>query len=153
MANTYYKMYIQTVFPVKYRKAMINELWRPGLQAVIGKLINETGCKTIIVNGVEDHIHCFFSLKPSVSLSEVMRSVKAKSSMWINESGFIEHRFEWQTGYGAFSYSKSQMDSVYQYIKSQEEHHKHMSFRDEYLKMLKKFEVKYDDQFIFDELI
>ncbi|MDX1641858.1 MAG: IS200/IS605 family transposase [Balneolaceae bacterium] len=139
MANTYYKMYIQTVFPVKYRKAMINELWRPGLQAVIGKLINETGCKTIIVNGVEDHIHCFFSLKPSVSLSEVMRSVKAKSSMWINESGFIEHRFEWQTGYGAFSYSKSQMDSVYQYIKSQEEHHKHMSFRDEYLKMLKKF--------------
>ena len=152
MANTYHQLYIQAVFPVKYRKAMINELWKPGLQSVIGKLINQTGCKTIIVNGVEDHIHCLFSLKPSLSLSEVMKTVKAKSSKWINETGFLEHRFEWQEGYGAFSYSQSQMNSVYRYVKNQEKHHKHTSFREEYVKMLEKFEIEYDDRFLFDEL-
>ena len=153
MGNTYHKMYVQTVFPVKYRKAMINDLWRPGLQSVIGKIINDKGCKTIIVNGVEDHIHCLFSLKPSLSISEVMKSVKAKSSKWINESGFLEHRFEWQPGYGAFTYSQSQLSSVHRYIKNQQKHHQQMNFKEEYIKLLDKFQVEYDERFLFDELI
>lgn len=152
MANTYHQVYIQTVFPVKYRKAMIHNLWKPGLNAVIGNLINETGCKTILVNGVADHVHCFFSLKPSISLSEVMRLVKAKSSKWINETGFLNSRFEWQKGYGAFSYNRSQLNNLYRYIMNQEEHHKQINFREEYLKMLDNFEVDYDKRFLFDEL-
>ena len=116
MPNTYIKIYVQAVFSVKYRDALIKENFRKELHAVIGNLINETGCKTIIVNGVEDHIHCFFSLRSAISLSEVMKSVKAKSSKWVNESGFLEQRFEWQRGFGGFSYGQSAISNVYKYI-------------------------------------
>lgn len=153
MANTYHQIYIQTVFPVKYRDAAIQKEWKQDLQAVIGNLINETGCKTIIANGMQDHMHCFFALKPSISISEVMKSVKAKSSKWVNENGFLMHRFEWQKGYGSFSYSHSQVDSVYRYIKNQERHHERFSFRDEYIKLLEKFEVEFEEEYIFKELI
>ena len=152
MANTYHQMYVQTAFPVKYRNALILPSWKSDILAVLGNLINETGCKTLIVNGVEDHIHCFFGLKPSLSVSQVMKSVKAKSSKWVNENNLMKHRFEWQKGYGCFSYSHSQVDAVYRYIKNQENHHKRMSFREEYINMLNKFGVKYDEQYIFNEL-
>ena len=151
MSNTYHKIYIQTVFSVKYRKAMIHKDWKQNLCGVIGNLINETGCKTLIVNGVEDHIHCFFSLKPSLSVSDVMQSAKAKSSKWINDSGHLSHRFEWQRGFGAFSYSKSDIQNVIRYIQNQEEHHKKQSFLDEYRKFLKRFEVEYEEVYIFHE--
>ena len=84
MSNSYSQLYIQAVFAVKYRNAIIEKEWKSQLMAVIGNLINETGCKTIIVNGVEDHLHCFFILKPSISISDLMQSVKAKSSKWVN---------------------------------------------------------------------
>ena len=113
MANTYHQMYIQTVFAVKYREAVIGETWKAPLLAVVGNLINETGCKTLIVNGVEDHLHCFFGLKPSVSVSDVMKNAKAKSSKWVNENKLLKHRFEWQVGFGSFSYSRSHIDAVY----------------------------------------
>jgi putative transposase len=153
MANTYSKMYIQTVFAVKYRNAVINKAWKKELMAVIGNLINETGCQTYIINGVEDHVHCFFSLKPSLSVSDVMKCAKAKSSKWINENGLCENRFEWQIGFGSFSYSHSQIDSVYKYIASQEEHHKTTTFKEEYLDMLQKFEIDFDEKYLFEELI
>jgi len=102
MANTYYQMYVQTVFPVKYRKATLHESWRPELFAVIGSLINETGCKTIIVNGTSDHVHCFFGIKPVLAVSDVMKSVKAKSTKWVNESQLLKHRFEWQPSFRCF---------------------------------------------------
>jgi len=153
MANTYHQIYIQTVFPVKYRKALINKGWRSDLQGTIGNLINETGCKTIIVNGMHDHMHCLFGLKPSLSVSDVMKSVKSKSSKWINASGLLRHRFEWQVGYGCFSYSRSHVNSVVQYIKNQEKHHQKMSFSDEYIKLLKKSGIKYDERFVFKKLI
>ena len=152
MANTYHQLYVQTVFPVKYRKALIHPDWKSELQAIIGNLINENGCKTLIVNGMEDHIHCFFGLKPSTSISDVMKSVKAKFSKWINESGYLGRRFEWQKGFGCFSYSHSHMDAVYHYIKNQEKHHQQLSFREEYIIMLEKFGVVYDDRYIFEEL-
>jgi REP element-mobilizing transposase RayT len=153
MANTYSQLYIQTVFAVKYRNAVIEKEWRSELMAVIGNLINETGCKTIIVNGVEDHVHCFFSLVPKLAISDVMQSVKAKSSKWINENGFMLDRFEWQRGFGAFSYNKSAIENVYNYIANQEAHHQLESFKDEYTKLLTEFEVDYDEDYYFEELI
>lgn len=153
MANTYYQVYIQCIFAVKYRDAVIDKEWRPTLLGVIGNLINETGCKTIIVNGIEDHVHCFLGLKPVVSISELMKTVKAKSSKYINDHHLTKSRFEWQEGYGAFSYSHSQIDRVYKYIANQEKHHKKQTFIDEYLMQLDKFDVPYDERYIFENLI
>ena len=153
MPNTYVKLYVQTVFSVKYRNALIQDHFRKELHAVVGSLINETGCKTFIVNGVEDHIHCFFSLKSSTSLSEVMKSVKAKSSKWINENGFVKERFEWQRGFGGFSYSQSAINNIYKYIQNQEEHHRKENFKREYKTLLKEFEVEYDEDYWFEDLI
>jgi REP element-mobilizing transposase RayT len=153
MANTYRQIYIQTVFAVKYRRALIHKSWKEKLFGVIGNLINEADCKTIIVNGVEDHVHCFIGLKPVVSVSELMKTVKAKSSKYVNDNKLTESRFEWQEGYGVFSYSQSQVDHVYNYILNQEEHHKKQTFRDEYLGFLKSFKVEYDERYIFQDLI
>ena len=120
---------------------------------VIGNLINKTGCKTLIVNGIEDHVHCFLGLKPVVSISELMKTVKAKSSKYINDHELIKRRFEWQEGYGVFSYSHSQINQVIQYITNQEEHHKKQMFREEYLEFLNRFEIPYDERYVFEDLI
>lgn len=153
MANSYHQIYLQTVFAVKYRNAVIDKSWRDQLYAVIGGLINETTCKTIIVNGVEDHVHCLIGLKPVVSVSEMMKTVKAKAAKYINHHSLTASRFEWQDGYGVFSYSQSQLDRVYKYIQNQEAHHKKQTFRDEYIELLKKFKIEYDERYIFQEPI
>jgi len=153
MANTYYQIYLQTVFAVKYRHAVIDKEWSSKLFAVIGNLINELNCKTIIVNGVDDHVHCFFGLKPVVSVSELMKTVKAKSSKYINDNHLTKQRFEWQEGYGVFSFSQSSIDSVYKYIQNQEEHHKKQIFRQEYLDFLLAFKIEYDEKYIFQDLV
>ncbi len=149
MSNTYSQVYVQCVFAVKHREAMINKEWKSNLLGVIGNLINETGCKTIIVNGVEDHVHCFLGLKPVLSISDLMKEVKAKSSKYINDHQLTKSRFEWQEGYGVFSYGHSQIDDVFQYISNQEVHHKKQTFREEYVAFLEKFEVPYDERYIF----
>lgn len=153
MANTYHQVYLQTVFAVKYRATVIDKVWKHELFAVMGNLINETGCKNIIVNGVEDHVHCFVGLKPAIAISELMKTVKAKSSKYINDHKLTKKRFEWQIGYGVFSYSQSQVDRVYKYIANQEQHHKKQSFRQEYISFLDKFKIPYDERFLFEELI
>lgn len=153
MANTYHQIYLQTVFAVKYRAAVLDKVWRSTVQGVIGNLINETGCKTIIVNGVEDHMHCFLGLRPAVSISELMKEVKAKSSKFINDHSLTKERFEWQPGYGVFSYRQRDVDQIYHYVKNQEAHHQKQSFNSEYLDLLKEFEVEYDEQYLFKELI
>ena len=153
MGNTYHQMYVQAVFAVKYREACLLKSFRAEMFAVMGGLINETGCKALIVNGVEDHVHCLFSLKPSVSVSEVMKITKAKSSKWLNESGYLEHRFEWQRGFACFTYSKTQVNRVCRYIQNQEAHHKKDSLKKEYLELLDENAVDFDPQYLFDELI
>ena len=153
MSNTYHQVYIQAVFAVKYREAIITSESKLKILSVIGNLINETGCKTLIVNGTEDHVHCLLSLKPTVSISELMKIVKGKSSKFINDHQLTKHKFEWQEGYGAFSYSKSHIDAVYKYIANQEEHHKNQNFKDEYISFLNKFNVKFDEKYIFENLI
>ncbi|MCO5236803.1 MAG: IS200/IS605 family transposase [Chitinophagaceae bacterium] len=153
MANTYHQLYIQAVFAVKYRAAVLDKIWRSKVQAVIGNLINEAHCKTIIVNGVEDHMHCFIGLKPVVSVSELMKTVKAKSSKYINDNKLTEERFEWQVGYGVFSYRQRDVDMIFKYILNQEEHHRRKTFREEYVALLEEFDITYDDQYIFHELM
>jgi len=153
MANTYHQIYIQTVFAVKYREAVIGNEWKTNLFAIIGSLINDANCKTIIVNGVEDHVHCLIALKPTVSVSELMQAVKARSSKYINDNSLTAKRFEWQDGFGVFSYSQSHIDKVYKYIQNQEAHHKKQTFREEYLEFLNKFNVAYDEQYVFQDLI
>ena len=153
MANSYHQIYIQSVFAVKNRDAVIDKAVRPDIFGVIGNLINETGCKTIIVNGVEDHVHCLLGLKPTESIAELMKTVKANSSRYVNDHRLTKGKFEWQEGYGAFSYSQSQVDSVYQYIANQVEHHKKQTFREEYLEFLEKFKIAYDERYIFSDLV
>ncbi|HEX6845739.1 MAG TPA: IS200/IS605 family transposase [Chitinophagaceae bacterium] len=139
MANTYHQIYLQTVFAVKYRAAVLDKAWRSKVQGVIGNLIIETGCKTIIVNGVEDYMHCFPGLRPVISVSDLMKTVKAKSSKYINDQLLTKERFEWQAGYGVFSYRQRDVDQIYKYIQNQEEHHKVKTFREEYFDLLKEF--------------
>lgn len=153
MANTYHQVYLQIVFAVKYRAAVLDKAWRHEVFAVMGNLINETGCKNIIVNGVEDHVHCFVGLKPAVAISELMKTVKAKSSKYINDHKLTKKRFEWQVGYGVFSYSQSHIDNVYRYIANQEQHHQKQSFRKEYIAILDAFKIPYEERFLFEELI
>ncbi len=153
MGNTYHQMYIQAVFAVKYRAALIQPEWKHRLFGVIGNLIKDAGCKPIIINGVEDHVHCFFGLIPSASVSNVMQNAKAKSSKWINESNLLERKFNWQDGFGAFSYSHSAIENVFRYIQNQEAHHKKEKFLDEYIGLLKQHEIEYDERYIFQELI
>lgn len=152
MANTYSQIYIQAVFAVKYRKAVLDKKFRSEILAVIGNLINETECKTILVNGVEDHVHCFFQLKPKISISDVLQIIKAKSSKYINENKLTKQRFEWQTGFGAFSYSQDIIDKVFKYIQNQEEHHSKQTFKNEYLEMLEGFQIPFDERYIFEDL-
>lgn len=153
MANTYHQIYLQIVFAVKYRTALLEDSWRSKLFAVIGNLINENNAKTIIVNGVEDHVHCLITIKPTICISDLMKVVKAKSSKYINDNQLTQSKFSWQVGYGVFSYSQSQIDFVYKYINNQKEHHKKESFNKEYLNFLNKFNVQYDEKYIFEDLI
>jgi putative transposase len=153
MANSYSQIYIQAVFAVKYRDSVIHNSWKNDLHSNIGQLITECDCKSLIVNGVEDHIHCLIGLKPTQAFSELMQIVKGRSSKWINDNKLTSSRFEWQPGFGAFSYSRSHVNNVYKYIQNQEEHHKKTSFKKEYLDLLQKFEVEYDEKYLFEELI
>jgi putative transposase len=153
MANSYHQIYLQLVFVVKYRAAVLDKAWRGRVFGVIGNLINETSCKTIIVNGVEDHVHCFVGLKPVVSVSELMKTVKARSSKYINDHQLTKERFEWQEGYGAFSYHQSLVDTVFRYIQNQEQHHQQQKFQEEYLALLDEFKVEYEERYLFQDLV
>jgi putative transposase len=150
MANTYTQISIHVVFTVKNRTAFISKDWRDQLHEYISGIINNEGCKSLAVGGWKDHIHIFFGLNPNISIADLIRVVKANSSKWINEKKFINDKFQWQVGYGAFSYSKSQRNNVINYIINQESHHQSKSFKEEYLGMLDNFEVEYDDNYLFE---
>jgi REP element-mobilizing transposase RayT len=152
MSNTYTQIHIQCVFAVKYRNAIIEKSWKDRLHKYIIAIINNNSHKLLAINSVPDHLHLFFGMRPTQSLSDLMRLVKGDSSEWINKEKFVAGKFRWQDGYGAFSYSKSQVDAVVKYILNQEEHHKKKKFLDEYREMLQKFEIEYDEQYLFKEL-
>ncbi|MGL4943717.1 MAG: IS200/IS605 family transposase [Thermoguttaceae bacterium] len=148
MPNTYSQIYIHTVFAVHGRGSVIPHSHEEELYKYIAGIIQERQMKSLIVGGMPDHVHILFSLNPSVAISNLMREVKASSSKFINDRQMIEGRFQWQTGYGAFSYSHSQIDSVYNYIARQKEHHRVRTFHEEYMEFLQRFGVSFDERFV-----
>ena len=150
MAGTFSQMYIQVVFAVKGRENLIGKTWQSDLNKYIAGIIKGKDQKSIIVNGMPDHIHAFIGLRPTMSISDLVRDIKNNSSNFINDNKLVKQKFSWQEGYGAFSYAHSQLDSVYQYILKQEEHHQEKTFKQEYLSFLKKFEVEYNEKYLFD---
>lgn len=150
MANTYTQMNVQAVFTVKGRENFLLSSFRERLFEYIYGILKGIDQFPLAVNGYKDHVHLFFELNPSSSVSDIMEKVKANSSKWINEKHLVPGKFEWQRGYGAFTYSKSQRDNVIKYIINQEKHHQQKPFKEEYLEMLQKFEIEYDGRYIFE---
>jgi putative transposase len=153
MANTFTQIYIHIVFAVKGRQNLISKNWKDELYKYITGIIANEGQKLIVINGMSDHIHILVGLKPDKSLSDLVRDIKANSSRFINEKSWINGKFEWQTGFGAFSYNHSQLTNVIHYIQNQEEHHKKKSFKEEYIEFLKAFDVDYKNEYIFDDVL
>ncbi len=152
MANTYTQIYIQIVFSVKGRQNLIQNHWKDELYKYICGIVNGKEQKVYAIGGVGDHIHLLVSIKPDIALSELIRDIKANSTKWINQKGFINGKFQWQAGFGAFSYAQSQLESVVAYINNQEQHHRKYTFREEYVDLLQKFNIGYDEKYLFEWL-
>jgi len=150
MAGTFTQLYIQYVFAVKGRANLLQKPWRDEVFKYMAGIIKGKNQKSIIVNGVADHVHIFVGLKPSMCISDLVRDIKNNSSNFINEQKFLKGKFEWQEGYGAFSYAQSQIDNVYKYIANQEEHHKKKTFKEEYIDFLLKYEIEFKEEYLFE---
>jgi len=150
MANTYSQVYLQFIFAVKGRQSLILPKHNDELQKYITGIVQNRKQKVLAINNVPDHLHLFVGFGTTMSIADFMEEVKSISSKFINEKGWINGRFEWQRGYGVFSYSRSQIDDVIKYIANQQEHHKKKAFKEEYLEFLKKFEVDYDERYLFE---
>jgi len=149
-SGTYSKIYIQLVFAVKGRKSLISSEWEEEVYKYITGIITRQGQKLIIMNGVSDHVHIFIGIKPSCRLSDLVREMKKSSSAFIKEKKFTPFKFEWQEGYGAFSYSHSAIDQVCKYIENQKGHHKKITFKEEYISLLQKFSIDFDQKYVFE---
>ena len=150
MANTYTQIFIQIVFAVKGRQNLIPSENREELHKFITGIVQHRGQKLLAVFAMPDHIHLLVSVKPTILISDLVRDIKAGSSKFINDKKWMNHKFNWQEGYGAFSYSKSSVDLVVKYILNQEEHHKTKSFKTEYLDFLEKFDIDYNSEYLFE---
>jgi len=152
MANTFTQIHIHCVFAVRDRFSLILPSFREELFRYITGIVQNNNHKLIAINGMPDHLHIFIGLRPTQSLSDLMQDVKGSSSIWINKKKLIVGKFEWQSGFGAFSYSSSQIDSVIKYIQNQEQLHKSITFIDEYLDILKEFAIPFDERYIFKKV-
>ncbi len=152
MANTYTQIHIHAVFVVKNRACLIHNKWKDDLFKYITGIIQAYGHKLLIINGMPDHVHVLFGLRPRQSLSDLMQNIKASSSKWINENRISRTRFSWQEGYGAFSYSKNNLLNVIRYIENQQQHHKRKLFIEEYRELLNEFGIDYDEKFLFKSI-
>lgn len=150
MSNTYTQLIIQLVFAVKGRKSFISETWEEELYKYITAVVQNDRHKMLAINGMPDHIHILIGLNPAISISDLVKDIKRSSNNWINEKRLIKNKFEWQSGFGAFSYSRSHLDKVYKYIQNQKIHHKKVSFKSEYLTELKANEIEYKDEYLFE---
>ena len=149
MANTYTQVHIHAIFAVQNRLSLIQKQWQDELYKYITGVITNNGHKLMQIGGMPDHVHVLFGMRPTQSLSELMKDIKGSSSLWINQQRFVRGKFSWQEGYSAFSYSKSHISQVRHYIETQEQHHTKKTFLDEYKKILSDFGLEYDEQFIF----
>jgi putative transposase len=152
MANTYTQIYVHLVFAVKHRQALIQEEWENRLYQYIIGIVEQRKHKILAIGGMPDHIHIFLGWSADESISDLVREIKKASNAWIKEQNLSPFKFEWQNGYGAFSYGRSQIAAVCRYIQNQKEHHRKKSFQAEYVKLLEVFGVEYDEQYLFDWL-
>jgi REP element-mobilizing transposase RayT len=150
MANTYTQIYLHIVFAVKHRDALISSSWKERLHKYITGIIQNQGHKLITINTMPNHAHIFIGMKPDAALSDLVRDIKRDSTNFVNNEIKMRGKFGWQEGFGAFSYSHSQIDSVAKYILNQEEHHRRKTFREEYETMLKDYAVEYNDRYVFE---
>lgn len=150
MPNTYTKIYIHAVFAVKGRQSLVSSAWKEELYKYICGIVNGKKQKVYAINGMPDHIHILLSIKPDVSLSDLIKDIKANSSRWINDRNFVKGAFRWQEGFGAFSVSESALDKVIGYIQRQEEHHAKKSFQAEYIEFLERYQIEFDKKYLFE---
>ena len=152
MANTYTQIYIQYVFAVQNRISLIKNEWKDELYKYMTGIINQHEHKLLSIGRMTDHIHALVSMHPKQAPSDLMYELKRSSSLWINENKFVVGKFSWQEGFGAFSYSQSQISRVSKYIENQETHHKKKTFREEYLDFLKAFNIEFDERYVYKEI-
>lgn len=150
MADAYTQLYIQIVFAVRGRQSLIAEKYRDELEKYICGIISNNRSKPLAIYCNPDHTHVLMGLNPAISIADMVRDIKATSTKWINDKQFMASQFRWQKGYGAFSYSKSQIDAVIKYIRNQPEHHKKASFREEYLHILDKLKIEFKPEHLFE---
>ena len=148
--STYSQIYIQIVFAVKNRQALIANSWQEELYKYVTGIVQNKGQKMLAINGMPDHIHILIGMKPSCCLSDLVREIKKSSNSFVKEKEFSKYKFEWQEGFGAFSYSHSSLDNVIGYIKKKKEHHKKRSFKEEYIDFLEKFQIEFKDEYLFE---
>ncbi|NOZ74215.1 MAG: IS200/IS605 family transposase [FCB group bacterium] len=152
MANTFTQIYLQFVFAVQDRISLIGLDWKDRLYKYIAGIIRNNNHKLIAINGIPNHIHVFIGYNPNQLVPDLLQDIKGDSSRWINEEGLVRGQFRWQQGYGAFSYSHSQIDAVATYIMNQEKHHKKKTFREEYIRLLQRFRIDFDEQYILKDV-
>lgn len=152
MGNTYSQLYIQIVFAVKGRENLVRADNKEALEKYISGITTGLGVKLMAIYCMPDHTHLFVSIKPDIRISDMVRDIKANSSKWLNDNRKNNFRFAWQEGYGVFSYSKSQKEQVINYIINQAEHHRTKTFKEEYISLLKRFEIEYEEKYLFDWL-
>ena len=150
MANTYSQIYLQFVFAVRNRRALISKDHKEELHKYLTGLVTHRKAKMLAVNSMPEHTHLFVGFKPVISISDFMKEIKVESNEFINGKKWTLGKFAWQDGYGVFSYSHSHIDSVIKYIHNQEKHHQKKSFKEEYLEFLRKFQIDYKDEYLFD---
>jgi len=150
MANTYTQINIHAIFSVKGRENILPKKYNEELFRYISGILNNNKQYSLAVNGYRDHVHLFFEIHPTICLSDIIRIVKANSSKWVNENRWIKGKFAWQEGYGAFSHSRTQRNDVIKYIINQEEHHRKRTFKEEYLDLLDKFKIDFDENYVFE---
>ncbi|MEZ4912255.1 MAG: IS200/IS605 family transposase [Saprospiraceae bacterium] len=150
MAGTFSQIYIQLVFAVRGRENLIHSEWEEELYKYISGIVRNKEQKLIAINGMPDHIHILIGMRPNCCLSDLVREIKKSSNQFINEKKLSNFKFQWQEGYGAFSYSRSSLDNVINYISHQKEHHKKQSFKEEYTSFLNKFQIEFKDEYLFE---
>jgi putative transposase len=149
MANTFSQIYIQTVFAVENRQSLIKPEFKEELYKYLTGIVRNQGQKLIAINGMPDHVHILVGLQPAMALADLVRDIKSDSATFVNKQRFVRGRFNWQEGYGAFSYGHSQLNTVFRYIQNQEKHHQRHSFGSEYMTLLRKFDIAFDDRYVF----
>src|SRR6266567_184832 len=149
MANTFSQIYIQTVFAVSGRLSLIRNDFKEEVYKYITGIVRNQKQKLISINGMPDHVHILIGLRPAMALADLVQDIKADSTNFVNKRRLVRGRFSWQEGYGAFSYGHSQLDTIVRYIQNQEKHHLRRSFRDEYLTLLRKYDIAFDDKYVF----